>query len=132
MVERVRSAEAKVAAAAVAEVVAARETAERARREMVAGGRAALAEGDRVGWASAQWARGACEGRVTGLMKVQVVREAVRDEAMVAYRASRMQTEQVDRVLAGEMERLHLEEERRVQAAADDRFGSRQAWVKGR
>ncbi len=125
MVERIDAAEARLAADAAervvrvraAEVVAAREQRERAR--------AALGAGDRSGWLAAESAGEFAAVRVAGLAALEAERKALHERALAVYRASRMRTEQMERVDEKARREQAMEETRKSQAEADDRFGAR-------
>jgi hypothetical protein len=62
---------------------------------------------------------------------IRVEREALWDAARETYRASRMQMEQVDSAVERTRMLEEMEATRRAQAATDDRYLSRRAWMRG-
>ncbi len=91
-------------------------------------GRAALTAGDREEWMltdaegeMAGWRRGQLEG-------LRVEREAAREVARTVYMDSRVRTEQMKSVVANMREAVEVEDGRRSQAAADDRYLTRLRW----
>ena len=125
MVERMDAAEARLAGDAAERVAGLRAAEAKGEREQRELARAALAAGDRGGWAVAASAGDFAAARVVGLAAVQAEREAQRDRTLAVYRASRMRTEQVAGLEEKARREQAVEEARRSQAAADDRFGSR-------
>jgi hypothetical protein len=63
------------------------------------------------------------------LEHVRLQREQLNDEAMQQYVASRLKREQMKRVFDEIAAQTEIEEERRTQAASDDRFLARQRWT---
>jgi hypothetical protein len=94
--------------------------------------RAALILDDRMGrslaevrWELARW-------RCDGLERIRAQREALHAAAQEQYVASRIKSEQMRHVVDGVRTRVAIEEGRRSQAAADDRYLSRRLWVEAR
>ena len=130
LVERIDAAAARIAADAVAEAVRLRASEEACDVEQRRLARAALAIGDRAGWLVADSAGEFAEARAASLARMQAQREVVRDQALAVYRASRLKTEQMARMGKGEREAAALEDGRRAQAVADDRYGARLEWTR--
>jgi hypothetical protein len=63
------------------------------------------------------------------LEKIRLEREALQEVAKEQHTASRLKSEQMKRVVEGLTTQVGIEEERRVQAAADDRYLSRRRWT---
>lgn len=95
-------------------------------------GRAALVKGDRMGWSLAETQQEVSAWRARRLEEVRVEREALNEAAREVYAASRLKSEQMNRVVEGVAKRVEMEEERRFQATTDDRFLSRKLWTKAR
>ncbi len=131
LLERTRAMELGVAAAAVAEVDSAGAVEDGVRREQAGAGYAALLAGDQTGWALSKARREAAEVRVRRLGMIRVEREAAWDAARDTYRESRMQMEQVESAMERTRVLEEMEAARRMQAATDDRYLSRRAWMRG-
>lgn len=127
-VERVRLVELQQAAASVAEAERLRTAAVEDGAVHQGAGRAALAEGEGHGWRLAQDACQAAHEIAARAEELRAERDVVRASAGESYRASRRQTAQLVRVVAGLVKAETLLEERREQAAADDRFAARLCW----
>lgn len=91
-------------------------------------GRAALNTGDREEWMLTDaeremtvWRRGLLEG-------IRSERDAVREAVRKQFLESRVQTEQMKSVVTRMKERVEVEEGRRTQANADDRYLTRLRW----
>jgi hypothetical protein len=94
--------------------------------------REALMKGDRIGWSLAETQQEVAARRWELLEEVRVEREASNEAAREVYAASRLKSEQMNRVVGGVAERVEIEEERRFQGTTDDRFLSRKLWTKAR
>ena len=130
MVERMDAAEARLASDAaerVTRVRAAEAVGAREQRELA---RAALGAGDRSGWLAAESAGEFAAVRVAGLAPLEAERKAALERALAVYRQSRMRTEQVERVEEKARREKAVEEARKSQAEADDRFGARLGWAR--
>jgi hypothetical protein len=88
-------------------------------------GRDALSEGDRIGWTVSEIQRETAGWKRRRLEQVRLEREVLRDAAREQYVASRLKSEQMKRVTEGIVAQAAFEEERRLQAALDDRFLAR-------
>ena len=129
MVEQMRSLELRVAASAVDDVVLVASIEAAIRQSKIFGARAALAAGDREEWQMAETTREGVEARIERLANLRVERETRREEAALAHSTSRVEMEQLDRVVEQQRDRLALEEARRAQAESDDRYAARLAWA---
>ncbi len=127
-VERVRLVELQEAAAAVAEAERLRVAAEAARGDRQQEGRAALARGEGIAWRLAESACEVAEVTMDRAAAVRAERELLRASAGELYRASRLRTEQVARVVEGLRAAEALVAGRREQAATDDRYAARLCW----
>ena len=129
MMERMRSVEVQVANVAVENVTCSAAIAAAVRASQVSHGREALETGRREAWQVAETTRAALEGRIERLQRVRVECEAALAEAESAHRTTRLDLEQVESILDKTRTQLASRESRRTQAAADDRFASRSAWL---
>lgn len=127
-VERVRLVELQLAAAGVLEVERALAAAAEDQVARRAEGRGALALGESVHWRMAESACDAAERSADTIEALRVARETLRAEAGTQYRASRLQTERVARVVADLKAIERLREDKIEQANADDRFAARLCW----
>jgi hypothetical protein len=132
LVQDARSAEMRRAMVNLVEVEEAIATQESMLWMANAFGRGALEQGDRFGWkqagTNATLAVWSCE-------QLQVIREerdALSEIAKQRYRESRMQAEQMGKLLEHVSRQAELIEGRRAQAIADDRFLSRRRWAETR
>ncbi len=89
---------------------------------------AALSTGDRERWAVAEIQRGHSEQVQQSLEPVLRERERLTAEARAIYVASRIRRGQIKTVVDRDLAAERLDEERRAQSAADDRFLSRLRW----
>ena len=85
----------------------------------------ALATGDRERWAVAEIQRGHSEQVRQSLEPILQERERLTTEARAIYTASRIQRGQIKTVVDKSVAAERLDEERRAQSTADDRFLSR-------
>ena len=95
-------------------------------------GREALALGDRMGWSLAGTQVVVAAWKGERLEEIRVKREELSLVARGRYAASRLKSEQMNRVVEGVAERVEMEEGRRFQATTDDRFLSRKLWTETR
>jgi hypothetical protein len=128
MMERMRSLELRVAAGAVDDVVCSAAIAATVRESQIAEARAAMASGRREDWQVAETTRGVIEARMVRLAALRAEREAALERAVAEHQVSRLNMEQMDRVVGRARAQMSAEEDRRVQAESDDRFASRRAW----
>ena len=128
MTERVRSVELRVAAGAVEAVACSVAIAATVRERQITEARTAMANGRREEWQVAETTRGVVEAGIVRLAKLRVEREAVLEDAVQRHRISRLNMEQMDRVVDRARAQETLQESRRSQAESDDRFASRRAW----
>lgn len=98
-----------------------------ARRSSVAG-KAALGAGDQLEWRMQEAQRRLSEWNTERLFELKLRREALMREAAEAYRAGRMQLEQMESVLRELRAKSELEASRRAQRDSDDRFLARRWW----
>ena len=131
MVERMRSADRRVAAAELDDAVYAAAIAVALHEAQRSEGRTALGEGDRAAWTIAETARQMMEMRIVRLGSVREELETALAAAAEVHRESRFRLEQMDRLVERAVALRGVDEGRREQAAADDRFGSRLAWGRG-
>lgn len=100
--------------------------------DAILAGRSALAEADRTGWLFAK-AQGDLIGLTRGrLNAVRAMRMEAKEGAVELHRASRVETEQMSSLLEQASKAAIVEERRHSQALSDDRFLSRQRWLKAR
>jgi hypothetical protein len=128
MVERMHSLAVRVAAEAVEDVACRVEIETAVHRGNLAAGRNALAEGRPEERLIEETAGGLAEVRLERLAELRGRREAVLEEAVTMHRRAYLETEQMARLVKRRRERQALEEGRKEQAEADDRFASRGAW----
>jgi hypothetical protein len=95
-------------------------------------GRGALLTGDRVSWTTAEIQQETSARRGRGLEQIRLEREELNEAARKQYVASRLKREQIKRVFDDIAEGMEIEEGRRLQAAADDRFLARRRWTDSR
>lgn len=129
VVEEARSAELQMAGRALREAEDAIGMQRERQRSARVAGRAALAEGDRIGCILAE-----TYGEIAGwngeqLQGIRRERGALRIAAEEQYRASRMESEQMKRLRDNLTAQVDIVEGRRVQAVADDRFLARKLWM---
>ena len=91
-------------------------------------GRDALIEGDRIGWTGSEIQRETADWKRQRLEQVRAEREVLNDAAREQYVASRLKSEQMKGVTENIAAQATIEEERRLQAALDDRFLARRRW----
>jgi hypothetical protein len=94
--------------------------------------REALKVGDRMEWAMAEALQETSGLRRRRLDEVRVVREDFKNRASEQYVASRLKSEQMNRVVDRITEQIEVESARRAQAVSDDRFLSRRRWTEAR
>ncbi len=92
-------------------------------------GRGALMAEDRTGWLMSETRQGRARWRWQRLEEIRRQREQLSDEAKQQYVASRLKREQMKRVFDEIATQTEIEEERRTQAASDDRFLARRRWM---
>jgi hypothetical protein len=90
--------------------------------------RDALIEGDRIGWTVSEIQRETAGWKRRRLEQVRAEREVLNDAAHEQYVASRLKSEQMKRVTESIVAESMIEEQRRLQAALDDRFLARRRW----
>jgi len=132
VVERMDSVELQRRAAAVLEAEQAIDVQRAVVRSAGFDGRGALAAGDRMGWSFAERQRQIAGWKRERLERIRVEREELSDAAREQYAASRLRSEQMKGVVDRVEARVAMEDGRRAQAAADDRFLSRRSWVDAR
>ena len=132
VVERMDSVELQRTAAAVLEAEQAIDVQRAVVRSAGFDGRGALTAGDRMGWSFAERQRQIAGWKRERLEGIRVEREELSDAAREQYAASRLRSEQMKGVVDRVEARVAMEDGRRVQAAADDRFLSRRSWVDAR
>jgi len=130
LVERMHSLELRMASDAVNDVACAAAVAAATSYQQTVSARAALVSGNREEWSVAEVTRSVEEIRMQRLAELKVQREEKLMEATQTHRASRMQMEQMERVVERKRAIAAIDEGRRTQAMADDRFASRAAWMR--
>lgn len=128
IVERMRSVEVRVAMGLLSETEGVCLEVRQTLLCEVDRGRAALAAGDAAGRMISEAERRAHESRLELLVDLRRQRRTVFEVAQEAYSASRIEVEQVQRILDRAGKERELVEQRRVQAESDDRFASQQCW----
>jgi hypothetical protein len=131
MVEGLHALEVKAAAASVFEVDRALESLTMRRLEGAVGGRDGVARGSRVEALSAEKSAEQDRARAELLARVAQERRLQLEAAVLAHRESRMETRQIDGLAGRLLTEAELERDRRDQAESDDRFVSRQIWMRG-
>jgi hypothetical protein len=129
VVERMHSIELQMTTAAVREAEQAIEEQQVVMRSAGFDQRDALMNEDRLGWLLAERQREIAGWRRERLERICVEREALSAAAQEQYSASRLKSEQMKGVVDGVAARVQVEEGRRTQGAADDRFLSRRSWM---
>jgi hypothetical protein len=132
VIERMDSAELQRTMSSVREAEQAIETQRTIVRTTGFDRREALVIGDRVGWAFADRQQEVAAWTAGRLEEIRVKREERSGVARKRYAASRLRSEQINRVVEGVAARVEMEEGRRFQAMADDRFLSRKLWMETR
>ena len=132
LVERMRSAELMAASAALMEAQVALEQEAGAARLVDGSARQALEGGDGVGWSLSRAEQAAAAVRAEGLKSIENQRAGLQMEAAQAHGESRVALEQVDRAIERRREIEAVDQNRRTQAMADDRYLSRRAWLLAR
>ena len=130
MMERMRSVELRVAAGAMEDVAYSAAIAATARESQIADARAAMSTGRREEWQVAETTRAVVEARIVRLAKLQAEREIILADAALRHRMSRLNMEQMDRIVDRTRSQEGVLEDRRLQAESDDRFASRRAWMR--
>ena len=87
---------------------------------------------DRLGWAAAETQQMSAGTNRRRLDQMHGERKALSDAATEVYIASRLQSEQMKRVVEGMTSQVETERERRLQAVSDDRFLARRRWSDSR
>jgi hypothetical protein len=128
LVERLRAVELKVAAGDVDEAACRIAMAIVHRETEVGNARDAIASGLRDEWHVAETTRKRLESRLRRLAELRAEREAVLGEAAARHRASQLNKDQIEGVLARQKHSAVVESGRRTQIESDDRFASREAW----
>ena len=128
MVEEMHSIEARRAAAKVVEAQGAIHAEEARTHEARIGGRKALLAEDRAGWSLAVAHEEIADQRKKQLQPILEMREEKSEEARKRYLESRLWSERMKSLTKDASARVAAEEERRVQAVADDRFLARRRW----
>lgn len=132
MMEQIRSVELRAATIAVEDAACSTTIALTLRESQIASAREAMATGRREEWQISETARVAVEARIDQLAKTRTDRENARAEAHQIHRQSRLDMEQMERVVAQARVQVAIEVTRRTQAESDDRFASRRAWSRTR
>ena len=121
---------ARMAAEVAASVGRERALEEAYRKQQQCVAREALTDADRMGWVLAASVGEFSALRAERLAAMQVQRDLLHAEAMRRYTASRLKTQQVLEAVKRSRTLAVLEEERRAQAAGDDRYASRLEWMR--
>lgn len=129
IMERMRSIEVQAAHGAVKDVLCSSAIAAAIRASQIEDGRDALATGRRDAWQVAETTCGVIDRRMERLQQVRTEREAALAEASTIHRASRLEMEQMERMVEKIRAQALVNRSRRAQGDADDRFASRSAWL---
>jgi hypothetical protein len=129
-VEQMRSLERRVAAQALDEVVAASSIHTAVQDHATTDIRASFVTGDREQWAIGQAEQRSTARHLESLAGHRKEREAALGSAVDAHRESRLMMERVELIIAKTDAKRALEQDRREQSIADDRFASRAAWTR--
>lgn len=129
MMERIHAIEVQNANGAVEDLLCAVAIATTMRASQIEDARDALATGWREGWQVAETTRGVIDRRMDQLHQIRAEREAELAEASRVHNESRLEMEQMERVVEKTRALAAVVESRRVQADSDDRFASRSAWL---
>ena len=132
MVERVQLAELQVATRDYEEAEQARRAEVEVAGAQGSAAREALVVGDAAGWKVNEALGAAAVARAGRLLLLGMERAEVREQAAVVYRESRVRAEQMQRMAERARVQAEAEDGRRLQASADDRYGSRKGWLRGR
>lgn len=130
LVEQMRSAELGLAHGAVLEAERALSFESEVCARKGGAGRGALMLGDRSAWALAEAQRGAALIRMQRLGQIRAEREVLREHAAETHRKSRLDEQQVECAIERARQQERREEERRLQAVADDRYLARREWMR--
>jgi hypothetical protein len=125
IVEEMRSLGLQRTTAAVHEAEQAMTVQQRMAQSARLSGRDALSAGDRMSWTVSEIQQESAGWKRRRLEQVRLEREVLREAARQEYVASRLKSEQMKRVTEGIVAQVAFEEERRLQAALDDRFLAR-------
>lgn len=90
--------------------------------------RNAIEIGDRFDWLVAEIQSSVADDSVAELSTIRTDRRKIAATARAVYAASRLQSEQMRRLLENSQTNAKLLAERQSQAVADDRFLSRRSW----
>lgn len=132
IVEDIHSAELQRAHAAVREVQDAIGRQRAVAQSTGADHREALEAGDDLGRKMAEALCEAADLKRQQLEPIHVERESLHDAASRQYAASRLKSEQMQRMVTRAAEQAALEEERKAQAVSDERFLARRYWKDAR
>ncbi len=128
VVEEMHSAELQRTAAAVHEAQQAIGVQQRVARSARFDGRDALIADDRMGWEIAETQAESAGWKRRRLEQIRLEREVLKDAAREQYVASRLKSEQMQRLAQDVAVKAEIEDGRRMQAASDDRFLARRQW----
>ncbi|QHN03917.1 hypothetical protein FTO74_11460 [Granulicella sp. WH15] len=128
-VEQIRSAQLRIASSAANEVVQATAYEISIRQRQAAYAHDALTSGDRESWSLSAVQATVATTRQLRLESLRITREDAHEQAAAAYHNSRQRLEQMKAVIDKGYTLASLEELHRAQAASDDRFLSRRAWI---
>ncbi|HEY6413158.1 MAG TPA: hypothetical protein VIX42_05695 [Edaphobacter sp.] len=132
VVERMHSTELRRATSILREAELAIEGQRAIVRAVEFDGREALISGDRMDWSFAETQREIAAERGARLEQIRLSRETLSAAARERYTASRVKSEQMNRVVERDTWRVEMEEGRRVQIMTDERFLSRKLWMETR
>ena len=128
--EQIRAAELHRATSDVADVVALQQQERTDAWAETGTSRTALAAGDAQEWMLAEAGRELIGLRMLRHRDARVRLEQVRESAADIYQQSRIQREQMERIVSARRRAEDELEGRRAQATADDRFLARRAWLR--
>jgi hypothetical protein len=132
LVQDARSAEMRRAVVELVEVEEALATQESMLWMANAFGRGALTQGDRFGWKQAGTHATLAIWNSEQLAVIREERHGFCEDAKQRYRESRVQAQQMTKLLEQASQQAELIDGRRTQAMADDRFLSRRRWAEAR
>lgn len=128
--QQVREASCSQAQAHLQATLLSLEQAQQAAQMAVIGGAAALEGGDTGAWMLASAVREVAEWNLHQLRRQRLAKEAELRQKQLELSRSRMDLERCNNVLAKLEASTNAIEQRREQAASDDRFASRQHWAR--
>ena len=129
IVESVRSSELAFAEALITETEHEIAAQDAMRCQALVSERSALHGGDGLVWRSAEAAATRAKHNSELLNELRVARELLRDSARNSYRASSVESQQMDQLLKDSLIKQKLKHDKQTQAESDDRGLSRKRWA---